>query len=70
MRFETGAADRTADDTEAAGLAEVVYTVLTSLEYEADGCFGKSRLRETRRMLVVKAGKHIHSVRIRVPYRH
>ena len=63
-------AGRTPEDTEAAGLAVVVYSVLTSLEYEADGYLDKLRLHKAWRMLVVEAEVHSHFVDEHVHHSH
>lgn len=56
MGFEMLEADRT---LERAGFAGVVYNVLTSLHYEADGCLDELRSRKAIGMLVLEAGVHI-----------
>ena len=57
MDFGMVEADRA---PEHADLAVVVYSVLTSLHYEADGCLELLHSRKAVGMLVVEAGVHIH----------
>lgn len=52
-------ADRTPEHAEAAG---VVYSVLTSLHFEVDGCLDELRSRKAIEMPVVEAGARIRSV--------
>ncbi len=67
MGFEMLEADRT---PEHAGVAGVMYSVLTSLHYEADGCFDELRSRTAIGMLVVEAEVHIRFVGIHGCYSH
>ena len=67
MGFEMVEARRMPEAAEAAGL---VYSVLTILDCEADGCLDMFRLYKVLRMLVVVAGVHIHSVGIHGRYNH
>lgn len=53
-------ADRT---PELAGVASVVYSVLTSQRFDAAGCLDRTRLRKVIGMFVVEAGEHIRFVK-------
>lgn len=55
-------ADRT---PEHAGIAGVMYSVLTSRRSDSVGCLDKLRLRKAIEMLVAEAGVHIRSERMR-----
>ena len=59
--------DRTPEHAEA---AEVVYSVLTSLHLEVDGCLDELHSRKAIGMPVVQAGAHIRLVRIHDYYSH
>ena len=59
MDFVTAEPDRT---PERAGIAWVVYSVLTSRRSDAAECLDKFRLRKVIGMFVVEAEVHIHSV--------
>ena len=67
MGFEMVEAGRASGPAEVAGL---VYSVLTILGSEADGCLDICRLCKVLRMLVVAAGVHVHSVGIHDCYDH
>lgn len=67
MGFEMAEADRTPEHAVVSG---VVYSVLTSLHYEADGRLDKLRSRRAIGMLVVEAGGHIRFVGIHGCYSH
>lgn len=67
MGFEMVEAGRTPQHAEVAGL---VYSVLTSLHCEADGCFDKLHSRQAIGKLVVEAGVHIRYVGLHGCYSH
>ena len=67
MGSERMVADR---KPECFGVAVVVYSVLTSLSFEADGCLDKLRSRKVFGMPAVEAGVHIRSVGTRDCYSH
>lgn len=67
MDLEMVEADHMPEHAEVAG---VVYSVLTSLHYEADGCLDKLRSHKEIGMLVVGAGVHIRFVGVHGCYSH
>ena len=67
MGSEMMLADRTPEYFE---VAVVVYSVLTSQRFEADGCLHKLRSRKMFEMPAVEAGVHIRFVDARDFYSH
>ena len=67
MGSEMMLADQTPEHFE---VAVVVYSVLTSRRFEADGCFDKLRSRKGFGMPAVEAGVHIRFVDARDFYSH